>query len=103
MEQLPLPDLCFVPPEKLDRQPLSPQTDVYSIGIILYVLLSGHLPFNGRTREALTDQILQTQIEPLPPPYSSEGQMSWIIGKCVMRDKDLRFKSMQEIAIELVN
>jgi Tol biopolymer transport system component len=101
IEHLPLPDLCFVPPEKLDGQVLTQQTDIYGIGIILYVLLSGHLPFNGRTREALTEQILETQFEPLPAPYSSEGQMSWIIGKCTLRDKDLRFKSMQEVALEL--
>src|SRR5262245_57724968 len=47
LESLPLPDLCFVPPEKLDGQVLSPQTDIYSVGMILYVLLSGYLPFQA--------------------------------------------------------
>lgn len=48
----------YVAPEILEQGEYSNACDIWSIGVILYVLLSGYLPFYGNTQEELFDKIL---------------------------------------------
>jgi len=48
-------------PEQLDGQPLTPQSDIFSLGAILAYAGTGHLPFGGSTIPAIAAQILSHQ------------------------------------------
>jgi len=48
-------------PEQLDGQPLTPQSDIFSLGAILAYAGTGHLPFGGSTIPAIAAQILTHQ------------------------------------------
>ncbi len=56
----------YAAPEQMQGRPLSPATDVYAIGIILYEMLTGRLPFQGQTAQELAQQ----HAEHPPPPLS---------------------------------
>ena len=55
----------YLAPEQVEGGALSPATDVYAMGVVLYELVSGHLPFTGETGAAVADQQAHAVPEPL--------------------------------------
>lgn len=59
--------LTHMAAELLAGEPADARTDLYSLGVVLYQLLSGVLPFSAETPETLIKQIRQHEIHPLKP------------------------------------
>ena len=59
----------YMPPEQVRGEAMDHRGDLYSVGVILYQLLSGRLPFQGET----TMEILMAQAEANPPSFESLG------------------------------
>lgn len=59
----------YMPPEQVRGQPMDHRGDLYSVGVIMYQMLSGRLPFTGRT----TMEILMAQATEGPPAFASIG------------------------------
>ncbi len=57
----------YLSPEQAQGQPVTPQSDLYSIGICLYEMLSGRLPFDGES--AVTIALKQVNEAPVPPSH----------------------------------
>lgn len=102
-EDVTLSYLCFVPPELLDPAGggATQQSDLYSFGIIIFSLLTGHVPFSAGTREDLTHQILDSRMEPIPNLPGEFNQLNWILRKCLLRIPSRRFANGDELALEL--
>jgi len=56
---------AYMSPEQLSGQPLTLQTDIFSLGIVLYQLLTGHLPFDADNHFALIYKIIHNDHPPL--------------------------------------
>src|SRR5207344_2278894 len=54
----------FMSPEQLRGKPLDPRTDVYSLALMTYEMLTGKLPFQGRTQQEM--MIARLRNEPIP-------------------------------------
>ncbi|MCL4298629.1 MAG: protein kinase [Anaerolineae bacterium] len=63
LEGMVLGSPAYISPEQILVEPVKPQSDVYSLGVMLYELLTGHKPFDGPTPFALIQQHLN---EPFP-------------------------------------
>ncbi|HET6294629.1 MAG TPA: protein kinase [Kribbella sp.] len=59
-------DAAYTAPEVLRDGELSEQADVYGLGAVLYLALTGHSPFPARTGEAADDVVLRVLREPVP-------------------------------------
>src|SRR4029077_11135728 len=78
---------------------VGPRTDVWALGVILYELLVGRRPFEGKTREEILHRILTTSV----PPLRSEidDGVEAIVMKCLEKEPGRRYASAGALAEDL--
>ncbi|WP_341930911.1 serine/threonine-protein kinase, partial [Methyloversatilis discipulorum] len=62
---------AYMSPQQVREMPLNHQTDIYSLGVVLYQLLAGELPFQASNKYSLVYQIIH--VEPPPPSVHRPG------------------------------
>ena len=93
---------AYMSPEQVKEQPLDHRTDIYSIGVSMYQLLTGRLPFQGANNFSLMYQITGGKVEPpaalrpgLPAAFAS------IVLRAMARDRDERYQAWADFSKEL--
>ncbi len=93
----------YMSPEQVEAKEIDTRADIYSLGVILYEMLTGRLPFEGDT--ALSIAVKQKTEEPSDPkelnPQIPED-LSHLILKCLEKDKEKRYQSPEELRSELM-
>ena len=86
--------LHYMAPEQLLAQPLTPATDLYSVGVVLYESLTGTLPYRGDTPDDVAAAHLRGDVTPprrLNPQLSQ--RLEGIVLQALRRDPEHRFAS----------
>ena len=92
----------YMSPEQLTNKPLTHHSDMYAMGVVLYELLTGRLPFSAPDREDLFKKILYE--EPAPPSAVRPEVPSWldaIILKMLSKRPADRYPTWADLALEL--
>src|SRR6185369_5854347 len=92
----------YMSPEQIRIEPLTHQTDIYSLGVTMYRLLTGRLPFQASTQESLFYAILNTD-PPRPATLRPElpALLDHIVMKAIRRDPKQRYGSWLEFGKDL--
>lgn len=97
----------YFSPEQAQGIPVTAQSDIYSLGIVFYEMLTGHVPFDGSNAVA----VARKQVEALPPPLAqfweqAPAELQAIIDKALAKRLDERYSSagvMKQDLLELKN
>ena len=92
----------YMAPEQVESKPLTPGTDVYGLGGVLYHLLTGRPPFLGKTKYETTCAVLES--EPRRPRSVNpevDLDLETICLKCLEKDSSRRYQSAAALADDL--
>jgi serine/threonine-protein kinase len=94
----------YMSPEQCSGQAVDHRTDIYAVGVILYEMSVGRVPFDAdNLMGILTKHIYEQPIPPhtLPPPVNVPAGLEAIILKCLAKQADARYQSMAEVRADL--
>jgi eukaryotic-like serine/threonine-protein kinase len=87
--------LPYMAPEQIECGVVDARSDLWALGILMYEMASGRLPFSGRSGFALTSAILR---DPPPPlPDSVPAGLAGVIRKCLLKDPAARYQNAGEV------
>ena len=92
----------YISPEQVSGEAVDARSDIYSLGIVGYLALSGRFPFDAE----LASAVLVAHVTKVPPPLSSVAPhvpraLAAIIDRCIAKDPAARFQSGTELATAL--
>ncbi len=92
----------YMAPEQVRQQPVDRRADVFSLGVVLYELLTDKKPFTGRTLSEITGSVLDHK-----PPRADEvdagvpAPLAEIVQRAIEKDPEHRFRSARALSREL--
>ena len=88
----------YMSPEQVAGKPLDCRTDLFSLGIVLFEMLTGRKPFIGDSVVTITYNIMNQEIAvpPTAPPY-----LERVLRRSMSKDPNLRYQSAAEMAADL--
>ncbi len=93
---------AYMSPEQVKEHALDHRTDIYSLGVVLYQLLAGRLPFQAANNFSLIYQI--ANVEPQPPSsYRPQipGALDAIVKRAMAKDLTRRYATWEDFSLEL--
>ncbi|MDX8386868.1 MAG: serine/threonine-protein kinase [Gallionella sp.] len=94
---------AYMSPEQVREEKLTHQTDIYSLGVVMYKLLTGKLPFDATNNSSMIYNIIN--IEPAPPSKfhpEMPAEMDEIVQRAMAKDTNKRYQTWDEFANDLV-
>ena len=92
----------YLSPEQAQGHPVDARSDLYSIGVVLYELLTGRVPFDAES--AVTIALKQVSEEPVPPSHYNPAvsdQLEDVVMRALQKDPAYRFADAEEFIVAL--
>ncbi len=87
----------YISPEQLQAKEVDQRSDLFSLGVVFYQLLSGRLPFDANSTREYFQQIIAGNVVPLKPKYQVPENLAPLVEKLLKVNPDERLQSSAEL------
>src|SRR5947207_3632517 len=92
----------YMSPEQAMGRDVDHRTDIFSLGVVLYEMATGRVPFNGASLTETIDRIAHAQPEAIARfNYNVPAELELIIKKALRKNRDERYQSARDLLVDL--
>jgi len=94
--------VTYMSPEQTYGMELNQRTDIWSLGVVIYEMITGQRPFKGPYDKAVMYSITNEEPEPMTAlRMGVPMELEWIVGKCLAKEADKRYQSTVDMVVDL--
>ena len=94
--------VAYMAPEQIQGGDVDARSDIFSFGIVLYEMLTGHLPFHGEHEAAVVYAIVNEEPEPLQTYVpDAQSELLHILGRALEKNREERYQTVHDMVIDL--
>jgi serine/threonine protein kinase/Tfp pilus assembly protein PilF len=94
----------YMSPEQARGEQVDPRSDIFSLGVVFYEMLTGHAPFQGEDTSHLVRSILEDEPRPLAEYASGAPQeLQRVVGKALVKNRAKRYQTAEDFFVDLKN
>jgi len=91
----------YMSPEQARGKNVGVRTDIWSLGVVLYELLSGRVPFSGETPSHVMVSLMEDELPSLKGYANVPPELERIVGKALRKNQKERYQTASQLALDL--
>jgi serine/threonine protein kinase len=93
---------AYMSPEQARGQIVDARSDIWSLGVVVYEMVAGHAPFEGKTNSDVLVSILEREPKLLTSLSAKVPEaLDWIVTKALTKDRDDRYQTARELLTDI--